>query len=110
MKISDKDQRVKYIRALERFSKSAISLLKRDDFDKELFRNRVIKNIETLNKVEPIFLDQPYTKALENFAKMVMSSDNKDELVKEANLLEKLKNQKNYKKDKHKQSKFKDEF
>lgn len=110
MKIREKQDRVKYIRALERFSKSAITLLKRDDFNEELFRSRVKKNREALNKVEPIFLDQPYTKALENFANMVIAEDSRENLIKEANLLEKLKNKKSYKKDKHKSGKFEDEF
>ncbi|MSN96005.1 hypothetical protein F1B92_02150 [Campylobacter sp. FMV-PI01] len=106
----DKEKRVKYIRALERFVKSAILILKRDDFDSELFRKRINKNLEALNKVEAIFLDQPYTKALENFAKTLILEDDREILIKQANLLGKLKNSKNYRKDKHKTLKFKDEF
>ena len=106
---NDKSERIKYIRALERFAKSAISILKRDDFDENLFQIRVIKNYEVLKKVEAVYLDQPYTKALENFVKSVLANKSKDELIKEANQLEKLKNSKSYKKDKHK-GKFKDEF
>lgn len=41
-------------------------------------------------------------KALKNFANSVIQNKNKDELLKEANLLNKLKNSKNYKKEKHK--------
>lgn len=41
-------------------------------------------------------------KALENFANSVIQNKNKDELLKEANLLDKLKNSKNYKKERHK--------
>ena len=106
---NDKSERIKYIRALERFAKSAISILKRDDFDENLFKIRVIKNYEVLKKIQAVYLDQPYTKGLENFVKSVLANKNKDELIKEANLLEKLKNSKTYKKDKHK-GKFKDEF
>ena len=106
---NEKSERIKYIRALERFAKSAISILKRDDFDEGLFKIRTEKNYEVLKKVEAVYLDQPYTKALESFVQSVLANKNKDELIKEANLLEKLKNSKTYKKDKHK-GKFKDEF
>lgn len=49
-------------------------------------------------------LNESHTKALENFANSVIQNKNKnkDELLKEANLLDKLKNSKNYKKEKHK--------
>lgn len=110
MKISEKQDRVKYIRALERFVKSAIAILKRDDFKEELFRERVEKNLIVLKKVKPVFLDSPYTKALETFAKSVIAGGDKEVLIKEANQLEKLKNVKTYKKDKHKKDKFDSEF
>lgn len=106
--IDEKAKRVKYIRALEKFAKSAINALKRDDFDLNEFFIRVDKNAKFLNKLEPVFLDQPYTKALENFVNEVLSKGEKDELLRSANLLEKLKNRKTYKRDKHK-NKFKDE-
>ena len=106
---NDKSERIKYIRALERFAKSAISILKRDDFDENLFKIRVIKNYEVLKKIQAVYLDQPYTKGLENFVKSVLANKNKDELIKEANLLEKLKNSKTYKKDKHR-GKFSDDY
>lgn len=60
------------------------------------------KNTQILEKVEPVLLNDSYTKALENFANSVIQNKNKDELLKEANLLDKLKNSKNYKKEKHK--------
>ena len=113
MQIKEKDGRVKYIRALERFVKSAVALLKRDDFDAELFAKRMAKNYEILSKAEAVNLDSPYTKALESFAKNIMSASEQNRidqgvLVREANALEKLKNNKSYKKDKHKIDFFKD--
>lgn len=36
-------KRIKYIRALDRFVKSAINILKRKDFDAEIFKKRVEK-------------------------------------------------------------------
>ncbi|ABS52155.1 hypothetical protein [Campylobacter hominis] len=101
--MENRQDRIKYIRALERFSGSVINLLKKADFDDEIFRARVAKNYEILKKCEAVFLDQPYTKALENFVRNVINSESKskDELLKEANALQKLKNKK-YRKDKHK--------
>ncbi|CZE50831.1 Uncharacterised protein [Campylobacter geochelonis] len=108
--IEEKAKRVKYIRALERFAKSAINLLKRDDFDKEMFEKRVSKNLEILKRAEPVYLDQPYTKGLEEFVNSITNLKEQDELIKEANLLDKLRNNKSYKKDKHKKSGFADEY
>lgn len=105
--VDEKTKRVKYIRALERFAKSAISTLKREDFDAAQFRLRVEKNLKILSKVEPVYLDSPYTKAMEDFVNLTLANDQKEALLRSANQLEKLKNQKSYKKDKHKNS-FKD--
>ena len=95
--VTDKFKRVKYLRALEKFAKSAINGLKRDDFDEKV-----------IEKIEAVYLDQPYSKALENFINLLIKNASKEELLKAANLLDKLKNQKTYKKEKHK-NKFKDE-
>lgn len=105
----EKTKRVKYIRSLEKVAKVAISCLKRADFDHMAFRQRVDKNIQILQKVEPVYLDQPYTKALETFINSLLNDFSRDELLKMANLLEKLKNTKTYKKEKHK-NKFKDDI
>ncbi|MCD8213596.1 MAG: hypothetical protein LUC34_06065 [Campylobacter sp.] len=104
----DKFKRVRYLRMLEKVAKSAINGLKRDDFEQEAFAQRTAKNIELLSKIEPVYLDQPYAKALENFINLLASNISREELLKSANALDKLKNSKNYKKEKHK-NKFKDE-
>ena len=109
-RLEEKDKRVKYIRALERFVKSAIAVLKREDFDEELFKVRMQKNYQVVAKVEPVVLDSGYTKALEMFVNSVLhvlknpQDDFRQNLLKEANALEKLKNNYSYKKDKHKNS------
>lgn len=104
----DKFKRVRYLRALEKFAKSAINGLKRDDFDETAFADRVAKNALIIAKIEPVYLDQPYTKALENFINLLIANTPREELLRSANALDKLKNSKNYKKEKHK-NKFKDE-
>ena len=109
MKTDNKFDRVKYIRALEHFANSAISILKRDDFDEELFKNRVTKNLQARSLIQKSYLDRPYTKALETFVGLVASFETKELLLKEANRLEKLKKSKSYKKEKHKNKKF-DEY
>ena len=55
-----------------------------------------------------MFLDQPYTKALENFVNQILARCARDELVRAANGLDRLRNQKTYKKEKHKKN-YKDE-
>lgn len=113
--MNEKEKRVKYIRLLERFARVAILALKRDDFSVEIFVNLVEKTTKPLHECEAVFLDSAYTKELENFVNLVLvakfdSENNQDraELLKRANLLEKLKNAK-FKKEKHKSKKF-DEF
>ncbi|WP_169780055.1 hypothetical protein [Campylobacter curvus] len=98
----DKFKRVRYLRALEKFAKSAINGLKRDDFDEAAFADRVAKNALIIAKIEPVYLDQPYTKALENFINSLIANTPREELLRSANALDKLKNSKNYKKEKHK--------
>ncbi|MBF7069188.1 hypothetical protein [Campylobacter volucris] len=110
MKNEEKALRVKYVRALEKFSNSAISALKKEDFQESLFRERMEKNSKVFAKIEAVFLDSTYTKALEIFANDCLnhSLDRKD-LLNKANALYKLKNKQSYKKDKHKNN-FKDEI
>ena len=100
--VTDKFKRVKYLRALEKFAKSAMNVLERDDFDEGEFQHRVEKKAQVIEKVEAVYLDQPYSKALENFINLLIKNASKEELLKAANLLDKLKNQKTYKKEKHK--------
>ena len=100
--MNDKAKRVKYLRGLEKFAKLVIRNLKRDDYDSIKFRTLVEKNAEILVKIEPVYLDQPYAKSLCEFVNLVIAIDDKAMLLKAANSLEKLKNSKSYKKDKHK--------
>ena len=100
--IDEKAKRVKYLRALEKFAKFAVGALKREDFNEAAFYERADKNAQILKKIEPVFLDQPYTKALENFINSLIANTPREELLRSANALDKLKNSKNYKKEKHK--------
>jgi len=111
--------RVKYVRALEKFVKAAINILKRADFDFERFEERMKKNATALKKVEPVVLDSTYTKSLEDFANLVLqtvdtnkdnSEDKREILLKNANALEKLKANSSYKKEKHPKKIFEDGY
>ena len=117
--MKDKEARVKYIRALERFLGSCISALKNENFDYALFVKRVEKSLKTLQKVEPIHFDSTYTNGLQNYANLVaqsiLSEDSDSQeihrkLLKEANLLEKEKYRGSYKKEKHKAQGFNDGY
>ncbi|MDD3343839.1 MAG: hypothetical protein PHR87_09720 [Sulfurospirillaceae bacterium] len=117
---NDKDQRVKYIRALERFLNSCIGALKNENFNFELFRKRIEKSYKVLQKVEASRLDSTYTNALQRYVELVLRTINEEDgenneekhklLLKEANLLEKEKNRGSYKKDKHKDQSFNDGY
>ena len=116
--IQEKEQRVKYVRALERYVKSAAALLKREDFDYVLFVARMKKNRTVLSKVTPVVLDSPYTKALEYFANLTPAAvEGKAEIealhqqfLKEVNAIEKLKTNSSYKKEKHRNAAFNDGY
>ncbi|QIR76587.2 hypothetical protein FA592_10280 [Sulfurospirillum diekertiae] len=118
--MNDKDARVKYIRALERFMGSCVNALKNENFDFLLFVKRAEKGLKTLQKVEPVRLDSTYTNLLQNYVTLVSNSivnleeidieETHKRLLKEANLLEKEKYRGSYKKDKHKAQGFDDGY
>lgn len=120
--INEKNIRLKYTRALEKFIRSNISYLKEPEFQFDIFQKRVKRTFEILKKVEPIRLDSAYPVALETYVNLVLSAlhvedledKEKEEfqakLLKEANLLHKEKNKTQYKKDKHKKSSFNDGY
>lgn len=99
---NDKFKRIKYIRSLEKFALNITKSLKRADFSWEAFCQLRDKNYESLQKIEPVFLDEPYTRALESFANLAINATDKDFLLKSANALDKFRKAAKYKKDKHK--------
>lgn len=108
--MKEKQDRIRYIRALEKFYNTVNSMLKKENFDEILFKQRVNKAYDNLQKNNFVSLYSSYTKELETFANECISFKfSKDELLSKSNALNKLKNAKSYKKDKHK-SKFKELF
>lgn len=105
MNINEKNKRVRFVRALEKIAKRAAASLKKPEFDKELFKAQLSKAALSLSKLEPVHLDSAYTKELLSFVNECIKDDfTKDELLKKANKLHQLKNNKSYKKDKHKKN------
>jgi len=117
--MNEKELRIRYIRVLEKFAKRTIALLKLSDFDFERFKARTVKNHDEMKKAKEVVLTSPYLIALKKFIDSILRSINhhsktfeneKESLLKEANLLQKEKNRNCYKKDKHKNHKFDDGY
>ena len=113
----ESSQRLRYIRVLERFSKSITNyLFKSDDISKEVFDKKVDNNRKYLDRVEAVALYKGEFSDLEQLVKKIVSYREgdepidtiKSELLYQANQLEKSVNAKRYKKDKHTSHKFKD--
>ena len=117
--VNEKQQRIKYIRVLEKFFTRTISLLKLDNFDKDLFKQRTKKNYEDLVKTKEIELYSEYYEGIKVFINKTMFyleehtksfEEERANLLKDANLLQKEKNRSAYKKDKHKNQSFNDGY
>ena len=115
--INEKQLRIRYIRVVEKFLTRTISLLKLENFDKELFLKRTSKNYEDMCKSQKVELYSDYYSLLNSFIEKTISftknhsesfEDERAILLKEANLLQKEKNKSSYKKDKHKKDKYDD--
>lgn len=115
----EKQLRIRYIRVLEKFFTRTISLLKLENFDAKLFKERTLKNYEDIQRVKAVPLNSKYLTDLIAFINKTLNylenhsedfQDERDTLLKDANLLQKEKNRNTYKKDKHKNSKFNDGY
>lgn len=97
----EKQLRVRYIRVLEKFFTRTVSLLKLENFDKDLFKERTLKNYEDIKRVKAVDLNSQYLTNLIAFINKTLQSlqSTTDEdfenvrttLLKEANLLQKEK-------------------
>jgi len=109
--------RLRYIRALERFHSSIISyLLNTPECSKEGFDKKINNSLKVLQRVEEIVL---YKGELQDLQKLVTKIINykeseksieeiKEDILYSSNQLDKSKNARRYKKDKHAQSKYED--
>lgn len=107
--------RLRYIRALQRFQKSIVSYLSNSDtLDNERYNKKIDNALKLLNRVEEIQLYKGELQDLQQLVKKMIDYKNsdedidniKEELLYRVNQLEKSKNAKRYKKDKHSHSKY----
>ncbi len=114
-KAIDNAQRLRYIRALERFNKGMISYLSNTpELTQEGYDKKINNSLKLLNRIEAADLYKGELKDLETLVKKMISykeSDEdieniKEELLYSANQLDKSKNARRYKKDKHSNAKY----
>ena len=116
-KAIDNSTRLRYIRALERFHKSIISyLLNTPELSSKGFNKKIANALKLLNRIDEIPLYKGELQDLQKLVKKMASyqdsdkkvEDIKDEIIYASNQLDKSKNAKRYKKDKHTSSQFDD--
>ena len=116
-KAIDNAQRLRYIRALERFHRSMLSYLANTpELSKKSFEKKIDNAMKVLNRVEPIALYKGELQDLQQQVKKIIGykdsedaiDDIKDTILHDSNQLDKSKNAKRYKKDKYANSKFED--
>ena len=116
-KAVDNAQRLRYIRALERFHKSIISyMLNTPELSQAGYDKKITNALKVLQRVEEIALYKGELQDLQKLVKKMIGfresdkaiEDIKDDILYSSNQLEKSKNARRYKKDKHTQSKYED--
>ncbi|MEA2073445.1 MAG: hypothetical protein U9O86_07660 [Campylobacterota bacterium] len=114
-KAIDNANRLRYIRALERFHKGMISyLMNTPELTHKGFDKKIDNSLKLLNRIDEIDLYKGELKDLQTLVKKMISykeSDEdieniKEELLHSSNQLDKSKNARRYKKDKHSNAKF----
>ena len=116
-KVIDSSNRLRYIRALERFHKSIISyLLNTPELSNKGFDKKIDNALKLLNRIDEIDLYKGELKDLQTLVKKIISLKEseddieaiKEDIIHSSNQLDKNKNAKRYKKDKHVNSKYDD--
>jgi len=109
--------RLRYIRALERFHKSIISYLQNTpELSKAGFEKKILNAKKLLDRVEEIVLYKGELQDLQNLVKKIINLQEsqkeieaiKEEILYASNQLDKSKNARRYKKDKHANAKYDD--
>ncbi len=116
-KAIENSTRLRYIRAIERFHKSVISyLMNTDKLTKEGYIKKIDNALKLLNRVDEIPLYKGELQELQKFVTKMISlkdsdksvEDIKSDILYQSNQLEKHKNSRRYKKDKHTNTKYDD--
>jgi len=114
-KAIDNANRLRYIRALERFHKSIVSyLLNTPELSHKGFNKKIDNALKLLNRIDEIALYKGELQDLQKLVKKMISYKDseedieniKEELLHSSNQLDKSKNAKRYKKDKHANAKY----
>jgi len=117
LKAVENAQRLRYVRSLERFLKGVLSYLANTpELTQELYDKKIQNSLKLLNRIEEIDLYKGDLKDMQALVKKMISykgsSDDiqniKEELLYSANQLEKSKNARRYKKEKHSSSVYDD--
>ena len=107
--------RLRYIRALERFHKGMISyLMNTPELTHKSFNKKIDNSLKLLNRIEEVDLYKGELKDLQLLVKKMISYKDseedieniKEELLHSSNQLDKSKNARRYKKDKHSNAMF----
>ncbi|MCK4874514.1 MAG: hypothetical protein KAS26_01590 [Sulfurimonas sp.] len=116
-KAIDNSQRLRYIRALERFHNSVISyLLNTPELTNAGYDKKITNSLKVLQRVDEIALYKGDLQDLQKLVTKMISfkesdkaiEDIKDDILYSSNQLEKSKNARRYKKDKHSNEKYED--
>ena len=116
-KRDENTKRLRYIRVLERFTHSIINYLsKAEESSKAVFDKKVDNNRRYLDRIEKAPLYKGEFNDLEKLVEKILAyrdsddefKDIKQDILYTTNQIEKSMNQRQYKKDKHSSSKFKD--
>lgn len=116
-KVIDSSNRLRYIRALERFHKSILSYLANTpELTKKSFNKKIDNALKLLNRIDAIDLYKGELKDLQTLVKKISSLKDSEKTIEEikedilysSNQLDKNKNAKRYKKDKHVSTKYDD--
>jgi len=116
-KVIENSNRLRYIRALERFHKSMVSYLgNQDELTKEKYDKKIENALKVYKRVEEVELYKGDLQELQKLVKKMIAYqkteddiDNiKEDILYSANQLDKSKNARRYKKDKHSKSKYED--
>jgi len=114
-KAIDNSNRLRYTRALERFHKSIVSyLLNTSELTMQKYEKKIDNALKLLNKVERINLYKGELKDLQSLVNNMIEykesqkdiDDIKNDILYKSNQLDKSKNARRYKKDKHSKNKF----
>lgn len=117
--MNEKILRAKYRRVLEKFVKKTISILKKEEFNLQNYYLSVSNYEKELKEIKKIRLNSTYLTALETYSNLLvfLKSNHSREfieerelLLKQANLLHKEKNKTIYKKTKHKKNDYGDGY